>query len=186
MYHLLRIYNTKFLRVTRGIPSTFCGERSEVAGERWIDGFSWLGEVPSSLGNGTRSEMASMLQGSDRCRHIGWFLSPESYIKCIQLMYSDDTEKRFNFSNVDEVLTILPVASEVMFRDCMESCMRYLAAVRWSREQQAQLCVLLSSLNINTLPDLAAKLGMSQSKSDCEHLKMVTESLQELLQMAYH
>lgn len=111
---------------------------------------------------------------------------PESYIKCIQLMYSYDTEERFNFCNVDEALTILPVASEVMFRDCMESCMRYLAAVRWSREQEAKLRVLLSSLNINALPDLAARLGMKQSKSDCEHIKMVTESLQELLQMGYH
>lgn len=64
--------------------------------------------------------------------------------------------------------------------------MRYLAAVRWSREQEAKLRVLLASLNINALPDLAARLGMRQSKSDCEHIKMVTESLQELLQMAFH
>jgi hypothetical protein len=41
-------------------------------------------------------------------------------------MYSYDTDERFNFSNVDEVLAILPVASEVMFHDCMDSCMRYL------------------------------------------------------------
>jgi hypothetical protein len=96
-------------------------------------------------------------------------------------MYSYDTDERFNFSNVDEVLAILPVASEVMFRDCMESCMRYLDAVRWSPEQEAKLRVLLSSLHINILPDLAARLGMSQSKSDCEHIKMVKESLQEFL-----
>lgn len=111
---------------------------------------------------------------------------PASYIKCIQLIYSYDTDESFNFTHVDEALNILPVASEVMFRDCMESCMRYLAAVRWSREQQAKLRVLLSSSNINVLPDLAARLGMSQSKSDCEDLKMVKASLQELLQMTYH
>lgn len=64
--------------------------------------------------------------------------------------------------------------------------MRYLAAVRWSREQQAKLRVLLSSLNINALPDLAARLGMSQSKPDCEHIKILKESLPELLQMTYY
>lgn len=108
---------------------------------------------------------------------------PESYVRCIQLIYSYDTDECFNFTDVDEALAILPVASEVMFRDCMESCMRYLDAVRWSTEQEAKLRVLLSSLNITVLPDLAARLGMSQSKSDCEDIKMVKESLQELLQM---
>lgn len=64
--------------------------------------------------------------------------------------------------------------------------MRYLAAMRWNREQEAKLRVLLSSLNINVLPDLAARLGMTQSKSDCEDIKMVKQSLQELLQTTYH
>lgn len=111
---------------------------------------------------------------------------PESYIKCIHLIYSYDTHECFNFTDVDEALAILPVASEVMFRDCMESCMRYLAAMRWNREQEAKLRVLLSSLNINVLPDLAARLGMSQNKSDCEDIKMVKQSLKELLQITYH
>jgi len=111
---------------------------------------------------------------------------PEKYIKCVQLMYSYDTDERFNFSNVDEVLAVLPFASEVMFSDCMESCMRYLDAVRWTPQQEAKLRVLLSSLHINVLPDLAARLGMSQSKSDCDHLKMVKESLKEMLSMTYN
>jgi len=117
---------------------------------------------------------------------------PEKYIKCVQLMYSYDTDERFNFSNVDEVLAILPVASEMMSSDCMESCMRYLDAVRWTPEQEAKLRVwsqnadLLSSFPINVLPDLAARLGMSQSKSDCDHLKMVKESLKEMLSMTYN
>jgi hypothetical protein len=109
---------------------------------------------------------------------------PENYIKCIQLMYSYDTDERFNFSNVDEVLAVLPVASEVMFRDCMESCMRYLDAVRWTPEQEAKLRVLFSSLQINILPDLAARLGMSQSKSDCDHINTAKQSLQEFLSQA--
>ena len=95
-------------------------------------------------------------------------------------MYSWDTDECYNFTDVDEALAILPVASDVVLRDCMKSCMRYLAAVRWSREQEAKLRVLLSSLNIIVLPDLAARLGiLSQSKSDSERIKMVKESVQD-------
>lgn len=104
--------------------------------------------------------------------------SPENYIKCIELMYSYENYERFNFSSVDEALAILPVSSEVMYLDCMESCMRYLCAVRWSPEQEAQLRVLLSSLQINVLPDLAARLGLSQSKSE-----MVKEPLTSKLRV---
>lgn len=110
---------------------------------------------------------------------------PESYIKCIQLMYSYDTDQCFNFTNVDDALAILQVASEVMFRDCMESCMRYLDAMGWNRDQEAKLRVLLSSLNITVLPDLAARLGMTGSESDCKDIRIVTESVQDWLQMTY-
>jgi hypothetical protein len=51
------------------------------------------------------------------------------YIKCIQLMYYSYAGERLCFANVDEALAILPVASEILFRQCLEECMRYLNAV---------------------------------------------------------
>lgn len=108
--------------------------------------------------------------------------SNEKYMKCIQLMYSYYEDECFYFSDVDEALSILPVASELMFHDCIKECMLYLDAVRWNPQQKVQLQALLSSLQINTLPALMARLGMSQDpKSGCGHTEILKESLQELL-----
>jgi len=64
----------------------------------------------------------------------------EYYIKCIQLMYSSQEGKNFCFSSVDEVQAILPVASQLLFHDCVKECMLYLDAVRWrSPHQEANL-----------------------------------------------
>jgi len=105
----------------------------------------------------------------------------EMHIKCIRLMYSSQKCNRFCFSSVDEALAILPVASELMFHDCMDACMRYLDTVKWTREQEAKLRALLSSLQIKPLPDLAARLGTYKCDSDCEHLKMLEEALEGML-----
>jgi hypothetical protein len=47
----------------------------------------------------------------------------ENYVKCIQFMYSSQTHKHFSFSSVDEALSILPIALELLFHDCVEGCM---------------------------------------------------------------
>ena len=80
-------------------------------------------------------------------------------------MYSSHAGKPFCFSNVDEVLAILPIAFELLFDKCLEECMKYLNAVRWTTKQEIKLRALLLSLEIYILPDLAARLGMSQAKA---------------------
>jgi hypothetical protein len=86
------------------------------------------------------------------------------------------------FSDVDEAMALLPVASEMLFQKGIEECMQYLDAVRWSPEQESKLLYMLSSLQINVLPDLAARLGMSHGdNSDCKHLDILKQSLQEML-----
>jgi hypothetical protein len=42
---------------------------------------------------------------------------------------------------------------------------------------------MLSSLQINILPNLVVRLGMGECKSDCGHIEMVKDSLHELLSM---
>jgi hypothetical protein len=92
--------------------------------------------------------------------------SAHIYIKCIQLMYYSYAGERLRFPNVDEALAILPVASELLFHHCLEECMKYLNAVRWSTKQEMKLKALLLSLEINTSSDLAAKLRIRQFQSD--------------------
>nr|ABK27128.1 unknown [Picea sitchensis] len=104
----------------------------------------------------------------------------ENYIRCIQLLYSFQEDQRFYFSSVDDALAILPVASQIMFHDCIQSCMLYLDAVRWSPEQKAKLRALLTSLKLDILPELGNRLGIL-GKSDSDHIEMLKDSLQELL-----
>ena len=56
--------------------------------------------------------------------------------------------------------------------------MEYLDAVRWSPEQETTLRAMLSSLQINILPDLAARLSLGIDSGDLEMLK---QSLKDML-----
>lgn len=105
----------------------------------------------------------------------------EIYIKCIQLMYSSHAGKPLSFSNVDEALAILPVASELLFQQCMDEYMKYLSAVPWSTYQEVKLRALLLSLEINILGDLSDRLGISQCKPDLGGLHMLEQTLQKML-----
>jgi len=62
--------------------------------------------------------------------------SVDEYIKCIKLMYSTETSGNLRFSNVDEALAILPIASQLLFHQCIEECMQYLDAVHWNQLKQ--------------------------------------------------
>jgi len=88
---------------------------------------------------------------------------------------------RFRISSMDEALCILPIAAELLHNNCVEECMRYLNAVRWTTKQEVKLRALLLSLEINTLPDLATRLGISQIKSDYGGLQMLEHSLKRML-----
>ncbi|GLJ47984.1 hypothetical protein SUGI_1013250 [Cryptomeria japonica] len=68
----------------------------------------------------------------------------DDYLKCIQLMYGESVY----ITNVKECLAILSVASELLADECINECMQYLEAVRWSSEQESQIRDVLSSLAI--------------------------------------
>lgn len=86
----------------------------------------------------------------------------DNYLKCIELMYG----KCVFFSNVEECLAILSVASELLVDDIIIKCMQYLEAVRWSADQESQIRNVLSRLGLKLLPDLAARLD----KDDLEQI----------------
>ncbi|GLJ47987.1 hypothetical protein SUGI_1013290 [Cryptomeria japonica] len=78
----------------------------------------------------------------------------DDYLKCIRLMYGE----RVCFYNVEECVAILSLASELLADECINKCMQYLEAVRWSAEQESLIRDVLSSLGLKLLPDLAARL----------------------------
>ena len=102
--------------------------------------------------------------------------SAGNYTKCIQLMYSSG---RLSFSSVDEALSILPVACEIVFTDGIDQCMEYLDALPWTPVQEAKLRNLISSLDITVLPHLASRLNTSEY----EYLNTMRENLEEMIEI---
>ncbi|GLJ50245.1 hypothetical protein SUGI_1069600 [Cryptomeria japonica] len=98
----------------------------------------------------------------------------ENYLKCIEMMYSSTSPR---FSNVDECLAILSVASELLVDKPMQQCMRYLGAVRWNSEEESKIRNLLSSLNLSVLPDLSARLD----KKNNNYLDFVRENIKLMI-----
>ncbi|GLJ22254.1 hypothetical protein SUGI_0418520 [Cryptomeria japonica] len=99
----------------------------------------------------------------------------DHYLKCIQLMYGENV----HFSNIEECLAILSVASEMLADYSIEKCMQYLEAVRWSAEQEPRIRNVLSSLELKPSPDLAARLH----QEDDNHIVFVEKSIQEIVSL---
>eukprot|EP01018_Ginkgo_biloba_P012124 Gb_02110 [translate_table: standard] len=108
------------------------------------------------------------------CRNV------DNYMKCIKLMYSS---KRFTFSSVQEALSTLEIASELLFNDCVKSCMEYLEAVPWTAENESQIRTSVSALQIQTSSDLAARLCTPECVPDCKPVNIMGEILSELLSL---
>eukprot|EP01018_Ginkgo_biloba_P038953 Gb_33960 [translate_table: standard] len=105
----------------------------------------------------------------------------DTYVKCLQLLYLSEAEKRLSFTRVEETLGVLEIASELMLKDCVDACMHYLQAVRWTSEENVQIRALVAALQLHPSPDLAARLGVSECGAACEHVKVMEEILGELL-----
>ncbi|GLJ50316.1 hypothetical protein SUGI_1072020 [Cryptomeria japonica] len=101
----------------------------------------------------------------------------ENYLRCIEMMYSSTSSLRF--SDVDECLSILSVASELLVSKFIQQCMTYLEAVPWNSEQESTIRDLLSSLNLNlsVFPDFNARLNKQKN----EYLDFVGENFKAML-----
>ncbi|KAH9319546.1 hypothetical protein KI387_021315 [Taxus chinensis] len=106
----------------------------------------------------------------------------ENYAKCFGLMYSCVNGGRVCFSSVDECLAILQVAAHLLVDDCIKRSMEYLAAVRWTTREESQIRAVLSSLELQTFPDLTVRLD----KLNCDnYLEMLEKSAKEMLSFIF-
>eukprot|EP01018_Ginkgo_biloba_P038930 Gb_20507 [translate_table: standard] len=101
------------------------------------------------------------------------------YVSCIKLLYLSQPDKCLSFSSVEKTLGILEVASDLLLQDCVDACMEYLEAVRWTPLEHVQIRDSLSALQINPQPDLAARLCTSKG----EYLKIMEEVISKLLSL---
>ncbi|KAF3775067.1 BTB/POZ domain-containing protein [Nymphaea thermarum] len=82
--------------------------------------------------------------------------SVESYLTVLQLFYSDDFSTTIVSAGV--ALSLLPVALELLFDDCIKACLRFLEAVPWTEEEEKAVLNLLPLLPKEDSQELAARL----------------------------
>lgn len=104
----------------------------------------------------------------------------ENYVKCIQFMYSS---KQLTFTSIQEALSILEIASELLFTDCVNSCMQYLEAIPWTTESESQIQSSIMSLQLQVPPDLAVRLSTHACTPDFKPVNTMGEILSELLSL---
>ncbi|XP_042495414.1 BTB/POZ domain-containing protein At1g63850-like [Macadamia integrifolia] len=61
----------------------------------------------------------------------------DTHVTTLQLLYTIDFSSVFD--NASTVLSILPVALELLFEDCVKACIHFLEAVPWSEEEEKRV-----------------------------------------------
>lgn len=109
--------------------------------------------------------------------------NPNTYVRCIQLLYVPHRVKHTTFNDVQDALGILEVAAELLFQDCVDACMRYLEAVPWTLENEAAIRGCMANLHLQPSPDLAARLCVPDESPSSKPVEIMKDVLGELLSL---
>ncbi|XVF01107.1 hypothetical protein REPUB_Repub04eG0059800 [Reevesia pubescens] len=89
------------------------------------------------------------------------------HLTVLQLLYTND------FANVIDsastALEILPVALELLFEDCVKSCVKFLEVVPWSEEEEKRVLSLIPFLREEESKELLARVSPGKDDS-CEEM----------------
>ncbi|KAH8947253.1 hypothetical protein BDL97_11G030200 [Sphagnum fallax] len=105
--------------------------------------------------------------------------NPRAYTRCMQLLYAQEVSPS-SFENVAHAIEVMPVAAQLVFQDCVDNCMQYLALMPWSPEDLSAIRCAVLAFQIAPSPDLAARLGTFGNlarDSSLDALKKVLETL---------
>ncbi|KZV40323.1 BTB/POZ domain-containing protein-like [Dorcoceras hygrometricum] len=94
--------------------------------------------------------------------------SIDNYVKVLQLLYSDDLLS--SISSVSTVLSILPIALELLFEDCIKACVKFLEAVPWNEDEEEKILDLIPLLSNEESIELLARVSPAKSDSSEEML----------------
>ncbi|EXC17248.1 hypothetical protein L484_027435 [Morus notabilis] len=98
---------------------------------------------------------------------LGVPLTIESGITVLQLLYTGDFSNTINSASV--ALDLLPVALELLFEECVRSCVRFLEAVPWTEEEEVRVMNLIPLLGGEESEELLARVSPGKNDS-CEEM----------------
>ncbi|PSS29427.1 BTB/POZ domain-containing protein [Actinidia chinensis var. chinensis] len=94
--------------------------------------------------------------------------SINNHLTVLQLLYTNDFSSAID--SVSTALSILPVALELLFEDCVRSCVKFLEAVPWSEEEEKRIMCVVPFLRDEESRELLARVSPSKDESSEEML----------------
>ncbi|GMN37398.1 hypothetical protein TIFTF001_006775 [Ficus carica] len=91
----------------------------------------------------------------------------ESGITVLELLYTGDFSNTINSASV--ALDLLPVALELLFEECVRSCVRFLEAVPWTEEEEVRVMNIIPLLGGEESKELLARVSPGKNHS-CEEM----------------
>ncbi|XVE49061.1 hypothetical protein DITRI_Ditri01bG0052100 [Diplodiscus trichospermus] len=89
------------------------------------------------------------------------------HLTVLQLLYTNDFAAVIDSAST--ALEILPVALELLFEDCVKSCVQFLEAVPWSEEEEKRVLCLIPFLLEEESKELLARVSPAKDDS-CEEM----------------
>ncbi|KAF8409960.1 hypothetical protein HHK36_002479 [Tetracentron sinense] len=94
--------------------------------------------------------------------------SIDSHLTVLQLLYTNDFSGEIESASA--ALSILPVALELIFEDCVRACVRFLEAVPWSEEEEIRVLSLIPFLREEESQELLVRVSPAKSSLSEEML----------------
>ncbi|EOX98034.1 hypothetical protein QUC31_015381 [Theobroma cacao] len=119
--------------------------------------------------------------------NLGVLDNPNSitiHLTVFQLLYTNDFATVIDSAST--ALEILPVALEILFEDCIKSCVKFLEAVPWSEEEEQRVLSLIPFLHEEESKELLARVSLGKDDS-CEEMLhgLILEAIHSHPNMAF-
>ncbi|BFG41533.1 hypothetical protein CerSpe_278070 [Prunus speciosa] len=106
---------------------------------------------------------------NDAVRNISLRVPPtpgamDARIALLELLYTSDLASAI--TTVSAALDLLPVASELIFEDCVRFCLRFLEAVPWTQDEETRVLALIPHLSEDEAKDLMARVSGAPDSSE--------------------
>lgn len=110
--------------------------------------------------------------------------SIDDYVTVLKLLYYDDFTAVI--SSVSIAISILPVALELLFEDCVKACVRFIEAVPWTEDEERIVISLVPMLKSEECDELLARVSPEKVNSSEEMLiELLKVAINNLSNMAF-
>ncbi|XP_048128889.1 BTB/POZ domain-containing protein At1g63850-like isoform X2 [Rhodamnia argentea] len=90
-----------------------------------------------------------------------------AYVTVLSLLYTDDFS--LAITSASTALDLLPIALELLFEDCVKSCVKFLEAVPWTEEEESRVMNLTPFLKDEESSELLSRVS-PEDKDSCEEM----------------